>query len=91
MEKLNKNKVGLVIGVFLAFFHLVWALAVAIIPSILQKLLDWIFNIHFLEPVWKLTSFNLMGTIELVIFTFVVGYIIGWVFVLIHNKFHKSK
>ncbi len=89
-KMLDKNKIGLSVGLFLAMVHAVWALAVAIIPGALQSFLDWIFDIHFLEPIWKLTTFNLINAIFLVIITFIIGYILGWVFVWVHNLYHKK-
>ncbi len=91
---LNKNKTGLIVGFFLAIIHAVWAFAIAIIPNQLQNFLDWIFEVHFLEPYWIITAFNIMGAIFLVIITFVFGYIFGFLFALIWNyilKFGKKK
>lgn len=90
MNKLDKNKIGLMVGAFLAIVHAVWALIVAIIPNALQSFLDWVFGVHFLEPVWKLTTFNLLNAIFLVLLTFVCGYICGWVFAWIHNWVDKK-
>ena len=87
---IDKNKVGLTLGLFFAIVHAVWALSVAVIPNILQSKLDWIFNLHFIEPVWKLTAFNFVNAIILVVVTFIVGYILGWVFAWAHNLFHKK-
>ena len=88
---LDKNKIGLVVGLFLAIIHAVWALFVAIMPSTLQSFLDWIFNIHFLEPVYTLTTFSFGNAIFLVIVTFIAGFILGWIFAWIHNLLHKKK
>lgn len=87
---LDKNKVGLIVGLFLAAMHAAWALAVAIIPNALQSFLDWIFNIHFLQPIWKLTAFNFVDAIFLVIVTFIAGYISGWVFAWVYNSMYKK-
>jgi hypothetical protein len=91
MDKLNKNQIGLIVGLFLAIVHAVWAVFVAITPGALQKFLDWIFGIHFLEPVWVLTAFNLVNAVLLVGVTFVCGFILGWVFAAIHNWLAKKK
>jgi len=88
---IDKNKVGLTFGLFLAVVHAVWSLAVAVIPNELQSFLNWVFGLHALEPVFKLTSFNLVNAIILVILTFVIGYIFGWVFAFLHNLLHKKK
>lgn len=91
MVKLNKNQTGLIVGLFLAFVHLVWSLAVLIIPNSLQTILNWIFDIHALEPIWKITSFNFMNMIWLLIVTFVIGYVYGWMFAIFSNWIHKNK
>jgi K+-sensing histidine kinase KdpD len=73
--KCRCNKPALVGGLFLGGLHLIWALLVAIIPNALQSFLNWIFNIHFIEPVWFLTAFNFTDAFLLTIFTFVMGYV----------------
>jgi len=82
---LSKNKFGLAIGLFLAIVHAIWAIAVAIMPAQLQAFLNWIFAIHFLQPVWILTTFNLVSAIFLIIMTFICGYIFGWVVAALWN------
>ncbi len=77
-------------GIFFGFLHLVWALAVAIVPDGLQSLLDWIFNIHFILPVYTIASFNWLNALILVVVTLVVGYILGWLFAFIHNLVVKK-
>ena len=87
----DKNKTGVTWGLFFAIFHAIWALAVAIMPGTLQSFLDWVFHIHFLERVWILTSFNFLNALVLVVFTFVVGYVLGWVYAWADNMHHKNK
>ena len=89
MGKMNKNQLGLKVGIFFAFLHAVWAIFVVAMPTILQNFLNWIFKIHFLNPIWIITKFNLIDAIWLIIVTFIVGYIIGWVFAYIHNLMEK--
>jgi hypothetical protein len=88
-ELLDKNRAGIIGGLFLAIMHAVWALAVAIIPSTLQGFLDWVFGLHFLEPYFVLTAFNFPNAVLLVILTFVCGYICGWVFAAVCNWIRK--
>lgn len=88
---LDKNRAGLSVGIFMAIVHAIWALMVAIMPNALQSSLNWIFNVHFLEPIWILTQFNFLDSILLVIATFVIGYVFGWLFALAHNLHHKKK
>jgi hypothetical protein len=87
---LDKNKTGLIIGAFFAVIHFIWSILVLIIPQTLQKTINWIFTIHALEPVWVITSFNFMNMIWLLIVTFIIGYIFGWIFAIITNYIHKK-
>jgi len=89
MAKINKNGLGLSLGIFLALVHAVWAIVISIIPSLTQKMLDWVFVLHFLEPIYKLTAANLLNGVILIVMTFISGYIMGYVFAAIWNKFSK--
>ena len=90
MAKLNKNKVGLVLGIFVALLHAFWALLIGIAPASVQNFLDWIFPLHFLNNVYTVTSFNFGYMLLLVIMAFVSGYVCGWVFAGISNWFSKK-
>jgi hypothetical protein len=90
MVKLDKNQTGLIVGIFLALIHLIWAILVWVMPTALQGFLNWIFELHALEPIWKLTTMTIMNAILLVIMTFVIGCITGWVFAWIWNMRAKK-
>ena len=89
MAKLDKNKTGLALGTFIAMVHAFWLALVAIIPTLLQKLIDWIFILHHIKPIYVLLPFNIVNAIMLVLMTFIMGYILGYVFALIWNKTTK--
>ena len=91
VDKLNNNQIGLIVGIFLALMHAIWALFVAVTPELLQQFIDWMFILHSLKPIWVITSCDLMNAILLIILTFVIGYALGWVFVAIWNWSKKSK
>ncbi|MEK6873721.1 MAG: hypothetical protein AABW91_02655 [Nanoarchaeota archaeon] len=88
---MNKNKAGLVGGIFLGVAHLLWALAIAVSPSLMQSCLDFIFRVHFISNGWKLSAFNIIDAVLLVVITFVIGYILGWLFALIVELTYKKK
>jgi tetrahydromethanopterin S-methyltransferase subunit F len=90
MAKLNKNKTGLVLGLFFAVIHLVWALLVLIVPVTLQNFLNWVFKLHSLTPIYTITSFNLVNAVFLLIVTFVFGYILGYIFAVVWDKLVKK-
>ena len=87
---LNKNKFGLIVGCFFAIMHAVWALSVAIMKNILQSFFNWIFQLHFLKPLYVLTEFNLKDAVLLVLVTFVVGFVVGWIFACLYNVLSKK-
>lgn len=84
---LNKNKVGLAVGIFIALIHAIWALSVAV--GITQALLDWIFPLHFLDSIYSVTSFSIVSALLLVVMSFIGGYVMGWVYAFIYNKVAK--
>lgn len=88
-EKLNPNKVGLVLGVFVALIHLVWALMVA--GKMAQQWLDWVMNMHFINNPITVGQFDLGTSVMLLVMTFVIGYLGGWLYALVHNWLHKGK
>jgi len=78
---MSKNRVGLVVGAFLALYHAVWSLGVAAIPEQLQSFMSWILALHHIDmPFTIVAPFVLANAIQLIIITFAFGYIIGWVF-----------
>lgn len=88
MEKLNKAKTSLVLGCFMAVVHAVWAVLVAL--GVAQGLMDWIFKMHMIENPYIISGFGFGTAIGLVIMTFVVGYVFGWVFAALWNNLRKS-
>jgi hypothetical protein len=91
VDKLNNNQVGLIVGIFFALTHALWAILVALVPVLLQQFLDWMYVLHSLKPIWVITSFDLMNAILLIVMTFVIGYALGWVFAAIWNWSKRSK
>ncbi len=88
---MNRNKTGLIVGFFLAAVHVIWALLVAIIPGKLQNFLDWVFELHSLQPYWVITAFNFLNALFLVVVTFVFGYLYGYLFALIWNWISRTR
>ncbi len=88
MAKLDKNKVGLVVGVFCALLHAVWALIVLI--GVGQKILDWVLPLHFIDNLYSVTAFSITNALILVIAAFIGGYIMGWVYSALWNCLNKK-
>ena len=90
MEVINRNKLGLTLGLFFAAVHAIWAILIGIMPRTVQSFINWIFGLHFLQPVFVITFFSLGKAILLVILTFVIGYVFGWIFAGILNWILKK-
>lgn len=79
---MNKNQVGLAVGIFAAICHLIWVIAVAIG---IQSYVNWILLLHSIQLDLTLTSVVLLNAVLLLILAFIGGYIFGWVFAAIYN------
>ncbi|MDD5133508.1 MAG: hypothetical protein PHD81_04740 [Candidatus Nanoarchaeia archaeon] len=89
-NKLDANKLGLTLGIFIGGLHLIWALFILASTSLTQKFLDWIFPLHFLNNVWQVSNFNAVYALMLVILTFLSGYVMGWIFAELWNYIDKK-
>ena len=88
MKSLNKNEIGLIIGLFFAVFHIGWSLLVAF--GYAQVFIDWVMWLHFVSIPISIDSFDISRAVLLTLFTFVVGYLLGWVSTLIWNMIIKK-
>ncbi len=86
---MTNNQFGLALGLFIAFLHAVWSVAVAIIPNLLQQFINWVLALHHINLPMTITAFNMMNAIILVILTFVVGYIFGYILGVIVKAIKK--
>lgn len=84
----NQNKVGLVIGGFVGLLHLAWSVLIAL--GWAQPLMDFIFKLHMIDPVYHVAAFSLKKAGALVVVTFVVGYVLGLILATLWNKVHKE-
>ncbi|MFI5265163.1 MAG: hypothetical protein ACHQT7_00275 [Candidatus Levyibacteriota bacterium] len=86
MKELDIQKTALTFGVFLGGWHLVWS--ILILVGVAQMLLDFVFWMHMITPVYQVTGFNLTQSATLIVVTFILGYAGGWIFAWIWNKMH---
>ena len=80
---MKSHTVGLMVGSFAAFAHLLWAALVGF--GIAQAFLDWIYGLHFLNNPFTVSEFRFGQAALLVIVAFVVGYGAGWMLATIGN------
>jgi hypothetical protein len=85
--KFNPNIVGFYCGALISFCHLVWVVMVAL--GLAQGWLNFIFGLHFVSNPFKVGVFNVGAATALVIMTFVVGYVVGWVSTWAWNRMVK--
>jgi hypothetical protein len=88
MPTLSPHKVGLVLGGVVAAFHLLWSVVVAL--GFAQGAINWIFRLHFIQPPFTVSPFSLKLAVGLIVLTFVVGYVFGWVLGAVWNSLHKA-
>lgn len=87
MIKVHPHKVGLVLGAFLGSWHLLWSLLVALAWA--QPLMDFIFWIHFINPVYHIGVFDAGRAAMLIIVTAAIGYAMGFAGAHLWNRIHK--
>jgi hypothetical protein len=86
--KLDANRVGLVLGLFIAGLHFLWSILVVIGWG--QMLLNFVFWLHMLSNPYQVAPFDLAAAVSLLVIAFLVGYVIGWIFSSLWNKLHKA-
>jgi hypothetical protein len=87
METINPNKAGLVLGALLGGWHLTWSLLVA--AGLAQAVIDFVFWMHFIKPIYVIEPFELARAAILVIVTASIGYVLGSAFGVLWNRIHK--
>jgi len=86
--KFHPMTVALYTGMFVSSLHLLWSVMVAL--GVGQIYLDWILGLHFIKNPYIVIPFNFGTMFTLLIVTFVVGFILGWVGTICWNKMVKK-
>ena len=84
---ISPNKAALVFAILLGGWHLLWSVVVA--AGWAQPLINFIFWIHFIRPVYVVENFNIGIALLLIAVTAAIGYAIGWSLAMLWNKLHK--
>ena len=83
---IGPHKAGLALGTLLGGWHLLWSVFVAL--GVAQIILDFIFWMHFIKPVYIVQPFNLPIAAVLIVATSALGYLVGCGFALVWNRLH---
>ncbi len=87
MRAIDPIKAGLVLGVLMGAFHLCWALLVA--AGWAQPVVDFIFWMQFIKPIYVIAPFAIATAATLVAVTTATGFVLAFVFALLWNNFHR--
>jgi len=83
----NSIKLGIAFGALLGAIHLSWALLVVL--GWAQSLMDFVFWMHFIRPIYVIQPFSLSTAAILVAITSVSGFLVAFVFGVILNGLHR--
>jgi len=87
MNTLNVHTTGLVVGIFLGGWHLIWS--VLVLLGVGQPLIDFVLWAHMIHLPYVVGPFELGASATLVIVTFLFGCAIGYAFAWIWNWLHR--
>ena len=86
--RMSVGKTGIVLGAVIGGWHVVWSMLVAI--GWAQPVIDFVFWMHFIKPVYVIEPFEIGRAAILLIVTTVVGVLVGSIFASIWNALHKA-
>jgi hypothetical protein len=80
---------GFALGSLLGGLHLLWVLLVA--TGWAQPLMDYIFWLHYIRPVYVIEALDPLRGAGLVLLTTTIGYVVGCAFAFLWNHYHHVR
>jgi hypothetical protein len=87
MGNVSPLKTGVVLGTMIGGWHLLWAVLVAF--GWAQHLINFIFWVHFIQPIYVVGPFNFGIALILILVTATIGFTLGYVFAVLWNWIHR--
>ena len=84
MDRLRSHSMGLAFATFLGSCHAGWA--VLVWTGVAQWLMDVVFRLHMIAPVYRITAFSFASALGLVLLTGAIGYLFGWFLAFAWNR-----
>lgn len=84
MPYIGVQRAGMVTGALFGAWHLAWSCLVA--AGVAQPLIDFVFWMHFIKPVYVIEPFDTTRAVILIVVTAIVGYVMGSAFALLWNR-----
>ena len=88
MNAIHPIKAAVTLAALMMLFHACWASAVAV--GWAQPLIDFIFKLHFIKPVYVILPFDIMTAVFLIVMTGGVGFVAGLAFATLWNRLHVN-
>jgi hypothetical protein len=87
MQTVNLHKSGLTLGVLIGLSHALWAALVGL--GLAQPIVDFLFWMHFIKPIYTIGPFNIGIAVVLITVTSIIGYVTGLLLAGIWNFIQK--
>jgi hypothetical protein len=88
MTHLDRHRTGLVVGLFIGGWHVLWSALVAIGWG--QALIDFILWAHMVHLPYVVGPFEIVAAATLIVVTSIAGYAMGWIFAFLWNRLHGA-
>ena len=87
MGAVSPHKAGLVLGALYSGWHFLWAVLVAF--GWAQSVINFVFWIHFIKPIYVIGPFNAGVALMLIVVTGAIGYAFGYILGALWNWIHR--